>query len=368
MARIALLMTLLLSPSAAGTEDRDVLARAVAAAYDDNRAKFPFGSFQIDLWEGQAPDAASARSGKFSKSVRTQGELVFIPENARYTSVFSDDDFEAAISRPSERQTTSTLMSFRALTNGKLSLMDRVTPTSKPSRTGRTVMIEAGPEEFIRFAKFPLALGSPEAGRNDFSRNVLAALDGKTGWALESVEDHVTYETREVVRLALRTPTGKVAFWVDLERGGIPLKERFETEDGKFASETYRDDVRLVEGHGWLPYAQTLFDPGSGGTKRLVILASNLETKIDVSMFLLSFPTPVQVYDRATNRVYKAAKTIDLNHLPGPDSPDSVPVSASPPADQPGEIEASRSPAWLLAGLAMIGLGAVAVWWLSRKK
>lgn len=367
----ALLVTLLFGApwaKSAEADDREAIARAVAAAYDDNRAKFPFGSFRIDLWEGQASDAASARRGKFSKSVRTQGEFVFIPENASYTSVFGDEDFEAAISRPSEKQMTSTLMSFRALTNGKLSLLDRVMPTSKASRPGRTVMIEAGPEEFIRFVKFPLALGSPEAGRNDFSRNVLAALDKKPGWALEAVEDHVSYETREVVRIALKSPTGRVAYWVDLERGGIPLRHRFETEDGKFVSESYQDDLRSVKGRGWLPHTLTWFDPGSGGTKRLVVLASDFETPLDVATFRMDFPSPIGVLDRATNRVYKDTRYIDLNHLPGPSSAESVPVSSGPPAALAGETEAARGPGWLFAGVAMIGIGAVALWWFLKHK
>ncbi len=360
---------ILLLPTQAPKDSGRDLARSVAGIFDDNRSKFPFGEFRIECVSGEASSLKEARADRYLKSHRTMGEYVFIPDHARYRRAFSNRDMEEETRRPSATQSTSTLVSVQALHNSKLSLIDRQAASLKGSEPDHLVAIVAGVAEFNRFAFVPLALGLRDSVRGDLARDVKLALDGRDGWSLEAVEDRATFEGREVVKVVLKVGDARRIYWVDPERGGVPLMMRDEMAGGKQVTELVQEDLRQVKGRGWLPFAMTMFHD-DGRVQRVLIRSEACENPLSASVLGLDFPVPVAAQDQVTNRVYAPQKYWHLDELSGPNSPKATPVARpdlGPPV-LPGERESPswRIPIFTISLAAVVALAGGLLWMRSR--
>ncbi|MDE2507717.1 MAG: hypothetical protein KGM43_10935, partial [Planctomycetota bacterium] len=123
-------------------------------------------------------------------------------------------------------------------------------------------------------------------------------------------------------------------------------------------TDEFLDDIRLVEGHGFLPYSAGWRSQG-GGTRRMVITAADFARKPKLNEFRLEFPEPISIANTAENLDYSPRKVWDLHSLPRRGSKDAAPMGpmpnassgGTPPPILEGEREAPRPPYFLIGGI-----------------
>ncbi len=157
---------------------------------------------------------------------------------------------------------------------------------------------------------------------------------------------------------------GKCTYWIDLNRGTVPLRILDHYNRTNLDIIFNFDDLVQVPGAGWLP-RRMLHVIGTGITVyRLVVKEIDLQHKPPLSAFQLEFPEPVGLGDSARKLVYKRRKTWSLLNLPSRSSGEArpaIPMTYVAPPDLPGELESG--PPWVLFGsiivLLLVSVGAV---------
>lgn len=337
----------------------------VAKGYEQNRAKFSRGRVRFALHDGFADDAESARAGKLRDACIAVGEYAFNIEGPRpdyrYSKEFSAEDLEAHTKRISGSQTSTHLYSFRALSNGELTLFDHI--TWQPGQgLNHSAQIEAGGQPLFSPADFPYELGFPEANLRDMSRQIRSALAGEDGASVGSVEEAVALGGRALSRFTLKLRNGEATYLVDAQAGWLPLEKRSRTKDGG-RIDVFYDDFRNVPGRGSLPFVKTTYLDGAA--RRLVIEQADFDSKPGADAFSLDFPEPRGMVNAASGVWYRSPrKTWSLASLPRPSAAGVQklgarrgPGTSDGPGFQPaGEREPSS---WFGAPLA-IGIGCLA--------
>lgn len=333
---------------------------ALGARYQENWSKFDKGRIWFKFTDAYAKNADDAAKGVVTNDYKAEGFYAFQGKNALYLQVFSNEAMLATSVKisetPTETQTSTRLSSERALTDGKATLKDHLSgdPGGKVSY-GTIIM--PGTEEFYQGIDVPLELAFPDKARDDPSRSARLIQDGSTQLSLETIQNDATLDGVKVVRIETKGTGGKRVMWVDPERGAIPIHVHDDMPDGS-TYDLHYGDIRMVPGHGWLPYERTTFVAG-GRTFRSVV------TKVDFGnvpseTFRLEYPEPTSMVDLARNLTYKPQKVWDLSRLPAANSKNAAPLGASvgtPDPVMPEESEPPRFPYTFIA----LGLAAVVV-------
>ena len=302
---------------------RDVMA-AVRAAYDENRAKFAFGSIGYELTDGQAQNLEGAVSGAIDKPLIANCRYVYTGDDAYFERTFSLDMLRAASTKISENRTSTSVTSMRAVTNGKKTLYETgsVVPDGSKIATGK--VIQAGSRMLYQHAELPVDFGIPIAERSDLGANLNSVLTGMAGFEFDSVRDEVV-DAIKTIRIALKLPRGTRTFWVDLERGAIPIRIVDELYAGS-RIDIVQSDLRLLPKHGWLSYTHIKYLPG-GRTRRTTIRSTEFDRQPVRADFRMEFPTPIHLVDTESGLSYKQPRKVwDLSNLPSPNSPEAAPL------------------------------------------
>ena len=196
---------------------------------------------------------------------------------------------------------------------------------------------------------------------------------GEDGWKLTSVEDDVKFEDRGVVLLTFENPREKSQFWIDVERGAVPLKRSYMTISQEkhathLVSEDFNDDLREVGvNKGWLPFRHTSYLPDSSSVHQYVISEANFDAPPPSSTFRLEFPEPRVMVNGATMLRYAPRDVWDLRDLPSASAHEATKLVASEAksSDVP-KLAGERPPTpwWvfpvLISGLILVlGAGAM---------
>lgn len=338
----------------------DVL-NAIADAFDDNRSRFRMGTATFDYWDGFADDVEAAVRGELRDGRKADGRFVFDGADALYSVRFPDGDMLGTYQGVASNEGSNRLSSFRLVTNGQQTFRESFTVIpegGKPAYVEPVYVILPGSESFHSAAQFPLDLAHPDLARRDFATVLRRVLRKEEGYVIDRVEEDVPFDGRNTVRIALTGPYGKRTYWVDLERGAIPLAAHDDVE-GKGSFDVRHGDLRFVEGHGWLPFATTTV-LRDGRVFRLIVRDVDFDRPPGPSAFRIELDRVRMVGNAGSNRYYQQ-KVIDLNALPADDSPESKPMGTARPLGGPvlpGEVERGLSwwPYAVGATLIVVGL------------
>ncbi len=346
----------------------DDLLKAIAAAYDENLAKFPRCQSELKVRVGKADGIAEARKDEFRTSAEGEGRFAFIPGHWIYEFNFSREALLAAARSTPGNKISGSLVSSASIADSRRTLAVRTFPGFDLKSVTRLGTITAGPGEFFRGLTVPLALGVPEGQRDDLASDLRSALTGGAT-RIDSVNDHEVFEGHKVVTIVVSTPDQKRTYWVDVERGAIPLRLTGVSRDGSTTLEVYLDDLQLVPGHGWYPNVRTLW-MGGGHARRVQLLQPKWDVKDDLTTFRLQFDDPVGIFDRAAMLSYSPRKVWDLETIPKKGSADAAVVRDTPAPPRPALPE-EREPSFvgrylLFGGLATVGVVAIALWCRRR--
>ena len=192
---------------------------------------------------------------------------------------------------------------------------------------------------------------------------------------LRSADPDAKLDGRRVTKVVLRAVAGRRTFWVDPERGSVPLRVE-DTFDGDPSRRDtlLHEDLRLLEGAGWLPFTRLLVDSSGGLVERIELTDVELG-RPGPAAFQLDFPSDTPLMDMARQLRYQPRRVWNLHHLPSEHSKDSEKAEAagvSTAPEMPGEVERPSlpwRPIFLLLGSVCL---AAALWrtrpkWFSRR-
>lgn len=353
-------------------DDPKGLIDHIRFTYKQNKDTFRFGHFRFEYVVGQSESTADAEAGIFKRSIKEEGLYIFDEHNARYELTADPAEAAAVTSRDPEKRTVATIAeTCRLLTDGKVTLVDILSLNRAKTDFLHNPMILADTKFYESCFKFPLSIGCPTAIHKDLFRYLSATEDGTA--SIGEIDLDAELNGLTVCKVSIAFKRGECTYWVDLNRGAVPLRILTHYRSGNVEMVFAYEDLVLVRGAGWIPQ-RMLHVIGNGATVRRVRI-----TEIDVahrpppSVFALDFPKPIGLVDRAKKLAYSKRKTWSLLKLPGRASSEAksaVPRSRITPSELPGEIEAG--PHWSIIVSAVVLIlaagGLVTVLMRSRKR
>jgi hypothetical protein len=328
-------------------------------AYKANKDAFSFGTFRFDYTRGSAANVSDAMSEVFSKSVEEAGFFAFEGKNARFELIADPKGLAAMTTRVNEHTVSSVASSFRSLTDGESTLLDLMMPD--PSGTalihGRAE-VYPGSAQFYSSAyfEFPLLLGSDEPRAFDLFRDLNEVKNG--GMSVEELDFDSELDGLKVCKLSIRYKSGKCSYWIDLNRGCLPVRV-FNRYDAGSESTMIFSQLERISNAGWLPRRRLSVVANGAVVDRLVVTEIDTLHKPTASVFELEFPEPTVLVDRTKKLASTGRKKWSLLNRPIAVSAATRPFLQTPaPAEMPGEIDGL--PRWALIALAVSGLALVA--------
>jgi hypothetical protein len=374
MATPTLLLALGVFTQQGGGEPQESLLRAVHDAYVANQAAFPFGRVAFTYVQGSARNAAAARAGDFSPRYEAQGLYVFNEKLARHDRLFSEEDMRQT-STYIGNDIVSVLDSFRVETDGERTLYD--SPYASAKSVSRATKLAAGRREFDGGFQFPISLGQPDhMGTENLGRHLRAALRGEPDARIADVKQNVTFEDRRTVKITIRLRYGDLEYWIDLDRGAVPLKivARIDASENAPESEMvyHFDDVRQIPGRGWLPFRESWWGSRENKAGQILITEASFDRPPEASAFDVDFPEPITLVDEAKSVRYPARRAWNLASLPSPGGRGvekvefaTIPLDALPKLE--GERTAGSRYQLLILGLTTLAATVALLVWFQRR-
>jgi hypothetical protein len=325
-----------------------------------NVESFAAGTFRFSYTRARAWGLEDALAGKYSDSVVAQGLYIFDGHDARFELVVGASEQGRITKRIGPDRTSSFFLPVRELTDGRVTLMDLIFMVDPQSLVQlHSPQIVSGTDEFQNRLCFPLGLGSKGQRFFRLFYDLDQATGSAEGFRLESLDPRAELSGNIVTKVVLRGKVGRRTYWVDTDRGSIPLRAEDSFDEGPSrAILLLHEDLRLLEGGGWLPFTRTLVMNRGEVVERIELIEARVHPRPAASSFRLEFPEPTPLMDTVRQLRYRTQKTWDLHHLPGERSADAekaVPASQAAAPEMPGELERSSSRWWLL----LLGIGVV---------
>ena len=151
-----------------------------------------------------------------------EGFYAFDGTNARYEIVAKPEDLAAATKKVGERRTISSLSSYRMLTDGNVTFMDLLTPEDGGKVLHHKATIFRDVVPFNRKFDFPLYIGNKAPQVFDLFSALMEVKDGAA--SLDQFETNSLLGEIKVSKFTIDYKNARVTYWVDLERGAIPLR------------------------------------------------------------------------------------------------------------------------------------------------
>ena len=305
---------------------------------------------------GRAASIAAARKGEdLDDLIVGEGSFAFVNHKFKYVMKFDDSVILSSATVGADKSITTNFTSLHALADEKYSLIIRTFPSAdgQLKSTAPFAFLVGGQREFVRSAWMLLPVGALESDRDDLGTQLRSAAEGGET-KLVSIEDHVAFEGRDVTKVTLAVLGGQRSYWIDVERGAIPLRMHEERDDSLPTSDIYLGELQQVPGQGWFPMTRTRVGADLR-VQRWIVQDAEWENPPGPKEFRVEFAEPLSVYNRTDSVVYKPRKIWDLADLPGINSPDSEPVVdrvvlGGPP--MPGVRESSPWTMWVAIAAA----------------
>ncbi len=336
------------------SDDADKQIDFLRFSYKANKDSFSFGTFRFQFTTGSSQSLSEATSDHFSKSINEDGFYMFDGRSARYDLTVEPKNLAAATTRIDERRSTSFAVAFRMLTDGKVTLRDMLSPNQAGTELRHRPAIRPGTADFYRsgFFEFPLYIGDGDVCDYNLYTDLTAIKDGKI--TLDELNFNASLDGRRVCKFAFTWKDGKRSYWIDLDRGTVPLLIVDHNNLNNVDVHMIHGDLEHVQNAGWLPRRRIHIVGNGQVVDRIVVTDIDTKHKPAASAFQLDFPEAVVLVDAARKLVYPRRKTWSLLSLPGPTSPGTRPAtprSYIPPHELPGEAESGSG---RIAGILLL--------------
>jgi hypothetical protein len=339
-------------------------------SFKANKDAFAFGTFQFEYTKGRCASLSDAEAEVFSKSINEDGLYVFDGKNERYDLLAGPAALAAVTTRIGKNQMSSIAMVFRALTDGEVTLRDQLWLDDSDKFSHRSPEIYPGTATFCSdgYFQIPLSLGNCDRVTGDLFSGLTAVKDGKG--TITELDFDSRLEGLPVCRLSFTYTAGKCTYWIDRNRGCLPLRIQL-NDDRTGAATIYRfSEFEHVANAGWLPRRRMHIWANGRLADRIVVTRIDTTNRPGRSMFQLDFPEPIALHDQARHLLYSKRKVWSLLDLPRASSPDARRVSPQNtlPAEMPGEIETSFDWRVPIAGVILLAIVVSIIFLMWRGK
>ena len=360
--------------SVSGVSDPGPLPEAIRTAYESNRAALSaFGTIRFRETDGELPPGLRPTLDEVAKADWTrlsplEGLYVFDGRAARFDHVFPLREALARQVKVGKNYWITPLNSWRALTDGRTTLLDLVGVQDDESGLRYNPRLLDGTERFFRDLELPLLVGDPRPNNNppDLGQDLARAAAGRPDWSLSGVEEDLPLDGSRVVKLTSSGAKNGCQYWVDLERGAVPLRILWSDQASGETHIYYFADVRAV-GRGWFPFHMILAFVDSlspdGRIERAffrekVITEADFEHRPDRKLFQMEFPEPVPLINITTKVRHDPRRVWDLAAISPAAARRAKPLDMAGPQAPPPPLPGARPgrPPW---ALPLIGVGAV---------
>jgi hypothetical protein len=362
-----------------GAEDVKAVT-AIRTAYEHNRAALSTrGTIHFEGRDGKVTPRGGldsideALKTAWERRSPSRGLYVFDGASRRYENLYTPEQLVARRTRLSPTSTSSTISSERLLTDGDSTLIDHVAVALDDKTILHNPNVVAGSRDFFRIGEgIPLQLGNPEPARYEMGRCLGNALAGQEGATLSRVDDKALLGGHPVVKITVEHPRTaykmQVTFWVDIERGAVPIQSRiisYIPHAGTSAVLQYNNDAIRWVGKGWLPFRFSaaqgdLSSEGKVATlfvREFTVGDADFTGRPDSSLFALDFPTEYSVSDSHRLLSFGSRRVWALKDFSAAARAKARPIQLASPGNAPIMPGASEGAAWLAPALVLLGAG-----------
>ena len=343
------------------------IAETARTAFQANRSSMPYGKIVYDYSLGRADSIEAAEAGDW-EHYTAKSEFVYNKEMIKYTRVFGEMDMVRQLGGVDTNRTGLALSSMRIVTNGKVTLFDVMHPSGDQSDETMHHMsqINPGVESLYHEVVVPLSLGLP--AEYVLTDHVLKQAIEGVDCKITKVEEHKDDKDNNVIKFWISADGAEIEIWVDIDRGGIPLRHWSKDARSGVVYEARYDDLREVMEGVWLPWRYTSYNQGV--VHQVVVRDADFKAPPASAEFRLDYPEPQILVDVARGLRYKARRTWDLARLPSASSADAkaidlgdhstIPTMPGPQASRPGWV-------WYLAAFSLLMAVVAFVVWRRRR-
>jgi hypothetical protein len=239
---------------------------AILSAYESNReALGRYGSIRFRLQSGEISNAdrlpaAQLARASYQATGKGAGFLAFEGAKRRCDYLYPNPEIARWMKVTGPNQFSLKLRSFRILADDATTLLDLPGLNMDKVTELHTAKLD-GPEKADQYLRsLPLALGARDPGAYDLGRALRAALRSAGEHRLDAIAiDSSLGQPLLKITLGSDNYEMKSEYWIDLERGAIPVLYRYVELEGSLHWQIVLDDLRFVGGRGWLPFRQVVF-------------------------------------------------------------------------------------------------------------
>jgi hypothetical protein len=329
---------------------------AIRTVFDANRSRFERGTFTFAYVRFKRCKLEDVKRGSFDSASRTNGSYIFNDKFAKYELLFTDEILTGSASDMGEGKLGADLISFRAVTDRRRAMKHMHMPGSVGAVTHK-VLIYSDLGFFHSDIIFPLELGFVDEYRRDVSVILKPVIEHSPGFELVAITHGERVNGREVTKIDTKYNGLSRTLYIDVQRGCIALMSQFSNRNGVTHTQLL-DDVRPVEGRGWLPFSATYFVSGRG--EHVEITSASFE-EVRRENFELDFAKPVPASDMDNRLEFAPQRRWDIAKLPSPSSKSTTHFSGFPAVAEPVMPGEARSGGWARYPVYVLGLAAVAI-------
>ena len=312
------------APEARRADNPAEILRAIRTAYMANRTALAYGEIRFEVVTRRSNGDMPA--GTASADVVGQGFYAFDGAYSRYELTYPPETMRKN-QVINANEVTSFVDSQRMLTDGQVTLWDRITPGTNADDAMHTVQINPGTEIFYKYTQMIIEVGEPDSCKGKFLRLIDGALN-ENKYTLKKLTFSDHGRTNEA-SMEFDSPKLHAVCLIDLDHGAIPRRISIKTSDGLESVEEYQE-IRQVADKAWLPNKWTLNAPG-GFLRVFKITGSEFVRKPKPAAFQLDFTQAIPLINAAKGLKYAPRKSWDLHQLPPPSSPDSIKLQLERP-------------------------------------
>jgi len=297
--------------------------RAILNAYEANRLTLGRqGEISFERSQGIAKDEESAMKGEWTNRVTGKGLYVFRDKMIRYDMLYDAADIDSHSQKTDSRSITSTLNSFRLLSNGNVTLFDMKLGNIGANVHG-TAQIHEGVDQAKKNISMPFDLGLYEEKEWRLGPLLTRSIRGDANTQIvERIFDE-NINGIKTCHIVFNFSSIKIHYWIDLATGALPIRYREIAQNGRITLAINWEDVRKIGPNTWFPYRETTFLSGRTARQTL-ITGANFGSSPNPALFQLEFPNPISIINESEKVRYAPQRVWNLSKLPNRNSPQAV--------------------------------------------
>jgi hypothetical protein len=244
----------------------------------------------------------------------------------RFEQSYKSDDMINHTEFTKPLQSVSSISPKLMLTNGAVTFIGGIAVSPKDKKVNHRGMIVNGTDLFDTSFHFPLNLGLNRLRVSNVGKDLDDAINNRDVAKSFELDTDVAFEGRNLYRVVLRSKSSQRTYWIDAERGGVPLQVLDNTSEGTKTWQTNYEMLKRVGNHGWLPFRKVRYNHMAKRAKIMEIKQFDSDFNPQPSDFTISFPEPITIIDTVHNRAYGKKSSLALLSLSVPSYKESNPI------------------------------------------